>query len=89
MDVVFDKSFSKSLDKIKSKTVKRKIKEIIVELENVNSINEIRNLKKMTGYKLFYRIRLGDYRIGIELENNNILRLIVIAHRKDIYRIFP
>jgi len=89
MDVVFDKSFSKCLDKIKSKILKKKIEELIVELENVNTINEIRNLKKITGSKLYYRLRLGDYRLGIELEHHNILRLIVIAHRKDIYRIFP
>ena len=89
MDVVFDRSFSKSLDKIKSNPLKRKIEGVIIEMERANSISEIRKLKKMTGHKLFFRIRIGDYRLGLELENNSVLRLIVIAHRKDIYRIFP
>ena len=89
MKLVFDKSFSKSLDKIKSKILKSKIEELIVEIESANSLSEIQDLKKMTGYKFYYMIRIGSYRLGIELENNNVLRLIVIAHRKDIYRIFP
>ncbi|RLD57180.1 MAG: type II toxin-antitoxin system RelE/ParE family toxin [Bacteroidetes bacterium] len=89
MDIVFDKSFSKSLDKIKSNPLKSKIEQIIIEMEGADSIKDIRKLKKMTGHKLFFRIRIGDYRLGLELENNNILRLIVIAHRKDIYKIFP
>lgn len=67
MKVVFDRSFYKSLDKLKDASVK----------------------KKLTGYKTFYRIRIGDYRIGIELEKTDTLRFIVIAHRKDIYTIFP
>ncbi len=58
-------------------------------MEEVESIKDISKLKKMTGHKLFFRIRIGDYRLGLELENNNLLRLIVIAHRKDIYKIFP
>lgn len=46
--------------------------------------------EKLQGYKDKYRIRLGDYRIGVEI--NNVDKLIVfrrIAHRKEIYRIFP
>jgi hypothetical protein len=36
MEVVFDKSFSKSLDKIKSKILKRKIEELIVVAHRKN-----------------------------------------------------
>lgn len=31
---------------------------------------------------------MGEYRIGIKLENNEII-FITVKHRKDIYRKFP
>ncbi|MCA9917044.1 MAG: type II toxin-antitoxin system RelE/ParE family toxin [Anaerolineales bacterium] len=42
----------------------------------------------MQGYESYFRIRLGDYRIGIEVENQTVI-FVRILHRKDIYRRFP
>ena len=45
---------------------------------------------QMRGYQNKYKVRIGNYRIGITIEKNN--KLIIcqrIAHRKDIYRVFP
>ena len=89
MEVVFDKSFSKSLNKLTEKGILAKIEEVIINVESANSINDIANIKKMQGFKTFYRIRTGDYRIGIELEDHSTLRFIVVLHRKDIYKKFP
>jgi mRNA interferase RelE/StbE len=49
----------------------------------------ITNLKKMKGFKAFYRIKLGDYRIGFELINKNTVYFVAVSHRKDIYKTFP
>jgi mRNA interferase RelE/StbE len=47
-------------------------------------------LERMRGYPDKYKIRPGDYRIGITIDKkNNLLICQRIAHRKDIYRIFP
>ncbi len=89
MYVEFDKAFYKSLDKVNDPTVKKKIEKIIIEIDNAKSLNEIRNIKKLIGFQYYYRIRLGNYRIGFELKNGVTLRFIVIAHRKDIYKVFP
>jgi len=89
MIVEFDNSFLKSLSKIKDQPTLRRIKKIILELEDSKDLNKIRNIKKLTGYKNYYRIRIGDFRIGFEYLNENTIRLIIIAHRKDIYRNFP
>jgi hypothetical protein len=43
----------------------------------------------MQGFKTFYRIRIGDYRMGVELEDTSTLRFIVVLHHKDIYKKFP
>ena len=48
MIVQFDKSIEKSIDKI------------IDELEKVNSLKEVPNLRKLSGLKTYFRIILGD-----------------------------
>ncbi|WP_373497377.1 type II toxin-antitoxin system RelE/ParE family toxin [Aquiflexum sp.] len=89
MIVEFDKSFEKSLDKIKNKSVFTKIEKTISICESAKTLSVIPNMKKLTGYKTYYRIRLGEYRIGIEQIGNETIRFIIIAHRRDIYRFFP
>jgi len=45
---------------------------------------------KIRGYQDYYRIRVGDYRIGLQLDFD--LRLIEfrrVLHRSQIYRRFP
>lgn len=89
MIVEFDKSFAKSLGKIKDVILLSKIENVITEFEKVDSISEIRSVKKLTGFKAYYRVRLGDYRLGFELLSPTKIRLIIISHRKDIYKTFP
>ncbi len=48
----------------------------------------------MSGYSNKYRIRLGNYRIGISIENNknydfDIFWFERFLNRKNIYRYFP
>lgn len=89
MIVEFDKSFERSLEKLSNRSLFSKIEKVILNLEAANSLDDLRSIKKLTGFKVYYRYRFGDYRIGIERISENIIRLIVIAHRKDIYKIFP
>jgi mRNA interferase RelE/StbE len=88
MIVEFDKSFGKSIEKLKDQTVLAKIEKLILKMETATSITEITGVKKLSGHKTYYRIRIGDYRMGFEKIGEKI-RLIVIANRKDIYSIFP
>ena len=44
--------------------------------------------EKMTGYEDFYKIRFGDYRIGLNKTSTHI-ELIRVLHRKEIYKLFP
>jgi mRNA interferase RelE/StbE len=89
MIVIFDQSFYKSLKKINEVSIKKRIGQIILKAEMAENIHDIPHIKKMEGFKNFYRIRIGDYRIGVEMEKQRNLRFIVIAHRKEIYRFFP
>lgn len=89
MEIVFEKSFGKSLGKLNDAELKNKIIEVINEVESATSLTEITNIKKMQGFKTFYRIRIGDYRLGMELQDPSTLRFIILLHRKDIYKKFP
>ncbi|UCF91289.1 MAG: type II toxin-antitoxin system RelE/ParE family toxin [Desulfobacterales bacterium] len=45
---------------------------------------------KMKGNNPFHKIRVGDYRIIYEIQEDVLLILVVkIGHRKDIYRNLP
>lgn len=55
MNLEFDKSFEKSLNKLKDKTIFPKIEKLISTLEEANSINELPNIKKLSGFKVYYR----------------------------------
>ena len=88
MNVSFDKSFGKSLDKINDSLLLGKIEKVIINCENASQINDISNLKKMSGFKFYYRIKIADYRVGIELLEDEI-HFITVLHRKDIYKKFP
>lgn len=88
MKVTFDKSFSKSIDKLKNKQIKKRVLKLIEKCENAKSTSEFTNFKKMTSYTNSYRFKIGDYRVGVEIENNTI-DFIIVAHRKDIYDVFP
>ena len=88
MNVGFDKSFHKALKKIGQKNIFPKIELLIEECENSNSIQEISGIKKLVGFADFYRVRIGDYRVGLEISDDTIT-FITIAHRKDIYKKFP
>ena len=89
MIVEFDKSFGKSLSKIRNASVFLKLEATIMHLENARSLNEINNDRKLSGFRNYYRIRIGDYRLGFEMINNDLIRIIIVAHRSSIYRYFP
>jgi mRNA interferase RelE/StbE len=88
MIVRFHKSFTKDLSKIRDKSTRKKIKKAILKLEDSPSFDNISNMKAIKGEKNAYRLRAGDYRIGLYLKTDGI-ELIRVAHRKDIYDLFP
>jgi mRNA interferase RelE/StbE len=61
MIIEFDRSFKKSLDQLQDKSLFKKIEALINSLEASNSLSEIPNIKKLSGYKTYYRVRTGDY----------------------------
>jgi len=88
MIVKIDKSLEKDVRKIKDKVVRVSLIEVINAIQDAKKLSDIKNLKKLQGTRNFYRIRIGEYRIGIVIEGDTF-ELIRMLHRKEIYRYFP
>ena len=88
MNVEFSKLFIKQVQKLKNKQLKEDIAQCIIQVENAENIQKIKNIKKLTGHDIYYRIRVGDYRIGVKIQKN-IVEFAIFEHRKDIYKNFP
>ncbi len=44
---------------------------------------------KMVGYETLYRIRIGDWRIVYEVnEEQGLVTILAVAHRRDVYKTF-
>ena len=77
------KSAAKALKKIPKLDRKRIGKKIDSLAEKLPSPDTT----KMKGNNPFHKVRVGDYRIVYEIQDDVLLILIVkVGHRKDIYR---
>ncbi|MEM1308299.1 MAG: type II toxin-antitoxin system RelE/ParE family toxin [Cyanobacteria bacterium P01_H01_bin.153] len=88
MKVEFRKTFEKDLRQLRDRAVLNKIKAAVESVESAKALESVTNLKKLKGEDGYFRIRLGDYRIGLYLEGETIL-FVRILHRREFYRYFP
>ena len=87
--VEYTKRFLKELSRLPDNVQGRVEAIVFQELKSENPFG-LGYLEKMKGYTDKYKIRVGDYRIGIGIEpaSKRIICLRV-AHRREIYRVFP
>ncbi len=88
MTALFKTSFAKDLKSIKSKTVLAAVAELIETIEVAQSLQTIPNTKKLTAKENYYRIKPGNYRVGISLTKDEVT-FVRCLDRKEIYRYFP
>jgi mRNA interferase RelE/StbE len=86
--IAFEANFSRDLKRVKDEQLLRCVEQAIGEIKAATELSDIKRLGKLKGHDTFYCIRLGDYRIGIEVLEDKVI-LVRILHRKDIYRYFP
>ena len=91
MIVSYRKLFLKDLANYKSSTIFLKVKKIVFEdipkLEKFNEIFQIYDIIQLKGTKNRYRIKIGEFRIGLEL-NDNSIEFLRFLHRREFYRYF-
>jgi len=88
VNVHFRASFAKDLKKISNRDILKHVRESIEQIERAASPNEIHGLTKLKGGRNYYRLRVGEYRIGLILEGDTFV-FVRCLDRKEIYRNFP
>ncbi|MCJ8501034.1 type II toxin-antitoxin system RelE family toxin [Desulfatitalea alkaliphila] len=89
MKIVFKKRFAKDLKQISyDHKLLERVKQIIAHFERVDDTGQIPNLKKLRAQGDYYRIRSGEYRIGMIIENDTVT-FVRVLHRRQIYRFLP
>ncbi|MEW5803768.1 MAG: type II toxin-antitoxin system RelE/ParE family toxin [bacterium] len=88
MKLEFRASFAKDLKNIQDKQLLNQIKEKIQAIEASANIMELSGLKRLRTGGYYYRLRLGDYRLGLIIDGETVI-FVRLLHRREIYRYFP
>ena len=88
MKLNIEKSIYRDLNKISNPKLNAQVDRAILAVKAAVTLKDIPRLKKLKGYRIHYRIRVGDYRIGIAIEGDTVTFLRCLP-RKDFYRVFP
>ena len=88
MNTAFRESFDADLAAITNAALLRRIRKIVERVEDAQSFQQIPNLKRLEATDKYYRIRVGDYRIGFVFQRGTVT-FVRCLNRKEIYRYFP
>lgn len=89
MEVQYRRSFLRDLKKLKGQPVYDKIFELaFTTLPEADRLRDVTGVKAMRDYPNRYRIRIGNYRVGIEVHGDNV-EVMRVLHRREFYRYFP
>ena len=88
MKVEFRNSFARDLRRLRDKSVKERVKATIQQIEEVDDLKEVSNVRKLSGSGNYYRVRIGGYRLGLLLNQDTVV-FVRCLPRRDIYRYFP
>ncbi len=84
----FKASFKRDIKRIRDQSVLEGIGRVIDDVKAADTLGTVNNLSKLQGYKDFYRIRVGTYRLGLKVVDHEVIFIRALP-RKDIYRFFP
>ena len=88
MKTAFKASFVRDLKSLRSKRVLDAVAKLIEALEEADTLKAIPNVKKLQGKDNFYRVRLGEHRVGLIVSKGRAT-FVRCLDRKAIYRYFP
>lgn len=88
MEIRYHVQFNRDLRRLRNPSLAQSVEQIISELKAASSLIDVRGVIRLRGEGLHYRIRIGEYRLGITQDGNGII-LRRLLHRSEIYRNFP
>ena len=81
--------FIRDLKRVRNPDLQRRVEQAIAALEAAASVTEVPGIRKITSASgRHYRIRIGNYRLGIAIEGD-VTVLVTFGHRREFYRRFP
>jgi len=89
MKIQISKRFSKDTQKITDKRILAKIKHVIIEASQAESLVNISDLEEMAGFPNYYRVKFDyRYRIGIYCENE-LIQFLRVDNWEGFYKKSP
>jgi mRNA-degrading endonuclease RelE of RelBE toxin-antitoxin system len=89
VQVQYRKRFLKDLKKLKGQPVYEQVFELAFTiLPKAPTLRDVAGVKALKGHSNRYRVRIGDYRVGIQVQGDtaDVMRVL---HRREFYRYFP
>lgn len=81
--IIIPKRVRKQLDALPEKVYKR----IAIKVKQLEDNPRPEGVTKLKGTENEYRIRIGDYRIRYEVDDDKLIILLLqCKHRRDVYR---
>jgi mRNA interferase RelE/StbE len=84
----FRQSFYTDLSTVRDVALLNRVRKVIEQVDAAETFQQISNLKRLEASGKYYRIRIGDYRLGIVFERGTVT-FVRCLNRKEIYRYFP
>jgi len=88
MKIEITRKFQKQVNSCNDQLIRKKVGNILEDAASVRTMSGFCNLKKLRGSKNSYRIRAGNYRIGLIIDDDLVI-FAAFDHRSDIYKYFP
>ena len=87
--VEYTKRFLKELASL-PQAIQKRVEPIVFEELECSNPFALGYLEKMQGYGDKYKLRVGDYRVGLTIDKQNqIIICERVVHRQKIYNVFP
>ena len=68
-----------------SKLHKGDVKKIFEKIAQLENFPHVPNIKKLTNFEPPYRLRVGNYRVLFDIDDNT-LTVYTVKHRKESYK---
>ncbi len=88
MELRYKRRFERDLRRLRDANLLARVERVIADVHAACEIADVRGIAALQGSAVHYRIRIGDYRLGIEIGDGAPI-LVRFRHRRDFYQGFP
>ena len=89
MRIEYARSFEKDIKRLRDRKLKTRLEAILLALESASRLDEIAGVVAMSGAPEYFRIRIGQYRLGLKRAADGSILVLRFLTRGEIYRYFP